>query len=567
MKTLLQHLTALTWMLLLALPSPASTLTQRIDSLYGELDKAIAHAGQYVAQREQRITALRQQVSATTQPQRRYELLSSLYEEYAPLATDSAIHFLYQMADVARQQGWHMRHDECLSHVAYWCSHAGMYHEAQTILNSIDTLRLDSKSRAAYYRAARHLAGELSYYTILPQLRAGYDADVERYAALMVAYTPREEDASFEIRELQAISQQKKKESMAINNTWMKHVEHGSHRYALATFYRALEYNIRGQEDEMVYWLLESTLADVQGGVMDQGSMWELCNHLLQGGYTDRSFRYISYASHCAARFGSRQRNWRIAPLMTDIADSYKREADQRAQLLMALAVLLALLAIGIMVALFFVNSQRNKLAQARKREMEKNQLLEETNKKLSQVNKQLHEANTEVSAINQQLSKVNGELQESNRVKEEYVGRFMRLCTQNIDKMDAFRKQVNRMAKNRELSSILELTRDHRNQEQMLETFYDDFDKAFLHLFPRFVEQFNGLLRPEERVESPGKDKLNTTLRIFALIRLGIDNSGKIAEFLHYSSNTIYNYRARTKNAALNDRDHFEDHVKELPG
>ncbi len=231
----------------------------------------------------------------------------------------------------------------------------------------------------------------------------------------------------------------------------------------------------------------------------------------------------------------------------------------------MGLVIIVSLLALCVLLGLIYVNLQRKRLAQAREREKEKNMLLEESNIKLSQLNRQLHEVNEQMKQVNDELSTVNAKLHESNRVKDEYVGRFMRLCTQNIDKMDSFRKQVNRMVKNREFDAIYQLTRDHRGQEQLLETFYDDFDKAFLHLFPNFVEQFNALLKEDERVENVAEGTLTTTLRIFALIRLGIDDSGKIAEFLHYSANTIYNYRARTKNAAIDGRDSFEDRVKML--
>ena len=108
-------------------------------------------------------------------------------------------------------------------------------------------------------------------------------------------------------------------------------------------------------------------------------------------------------------------------------------------------------------------------------------------------------------------------------------------------------------------------MTRSQEMKDKDLEELYENFDSAFLHLFPNFVADFNALLRPEERIVPGEKERLNTGIRIFALIRLGIDDSSKIAEFLHYSVNTIYNYRARIKNGALSDRENFEKHVKEI--
>jgi uncharacterized protein YciW len=171
----------------------------------------------------------------------------------------------------------------------------------------------------------------------------------------------------------------------------------------------------------------------------------------------------------------------------------------------------------------------------------------------------------TSTDVANQQLKTSNIQLLDANRVKEEYVGRFMRLCSIYMDRLDDLRKKVNKRVKQRQYAELIELTQSADLQEQELEEFYANVDSAFLHLFPHFVDSFNAMLTPEEQVTLTDKNRLNTTVRIFALIRLGIDDSSKIAEFLHYSVNTIYNYRARVKNGALTDRESFEDMVKNI--
>ena len=130
---------------------------------------------------------------------------------------------------------------------------------------------------------------------------------------------------------------------------------------------------------------------------------------------------------------------------------------------------------------------------------------------------------------------------------------------------MDEMRKHTNRMIKAHQVDELYQMTRSTEQKDKDIEKLYDHFDSTFLNLFPTFVDDFNALLRPESRITPPADGKLNTILRIFALIRLGFDDSGKIAEFLRYSVNTIYNYRARTKNGALSDRDNFEQNVKNL--
>ena len=155
--------------------------------------------------------------------------------------------------------------------------------------------------------------------------------------------------------------------------------------------------------------------------------------------------------------------------------------------------------------------------------------------------------------------------LGESNRVKEEYIGRFLSLCSLYVDKIESFRKQVNKMVKNRQYEELFRETRSTSLKERELDELYNNFDDAFLHLFPTFIEDFNALLQPAERIELTEDGHMPVSLRIFALIRIGIEDSSKIAEFLHYSVNTIYNYRARVKNGVIADRDNFERTVKKL--
>ena len=162
-------------------------------------------------------------------------------------------------------------------------------------------------------------------------------------------------------------------------------------------------------------------------------------------------------------------------------------------------------------------------------------------------------------------MRQTNLKLNESNRVKDEYVGRFIHLCSFYIDRLDEMRKRVHKMVKARDMDALYKFTDGNELRNNNLTELYQMFDTTFLHLFPNFVTDFNALLRPECRITLPNTETLNTDIRIFALIRLGIEDSNRIAEFLHYSVNTIYNYRAKVKNGALGDRDTFETQVKTI--
>lgn len=176
-----------------------------------------------------------------------------------------------------------------------------------------------------------------------------------------------------------------------------------------------------------------------------------------------------------------------------------------------------------------------------------------------------LDQTNRQLTATGDRLNDAIAGLDESNRVKEKYIGLFLRQCSSYIDKMDRMRKETLSMLKNKRYNELYEIMRPYnfRNREQ--KELFEIFDSTFIRLFPTFVDEFNRLLKPEFRIHLTDTSRLNTDIRIFALIRLGIDESSKIAEFLHYSVNTIYNYRARIKSGAACDRDQFEDYVKEI--
>ena len=544
--------------ILLLLPIVLCAQQVDIESRYKQIDEAIAESPRYVAQREAKITAARNAYEQTN-GQQKYEESYRLYELYRPFVSDSAIYFLRQCITLAEELGNHNSSVRCRSLLAIRCSNTGLYDEALNILDSINLgSGLDKLVLGTYYEAYNNVYGELSYYTRLDDMRQLYQRKEQHYKQLMFEYLPATSESCFLRREQAAQAEGKLKEAMAINDEWMKTVEPGSHPYALVALYRYIEYKLQGDTTQMMYWLTESVLADIRNAAMDQGSMWELANELMLSDDVDRASRYISYTSDCANRYGSRQRNWQIAPLLTHIANEYKSQSERTTSQLWGTLIVISILALLLLGALFFVHRRNTQLHAARND-------LKTSNDELASANRLLATQKDELSQLNSQLSTLNSQLSESNRVKEEYIGRFMSLCAQYIDKLDNYRKMVNKKMKNKELDELFQISKSTELKEKELEELYENFDTVFLHLFPNFIDDFNALLQPEMQIHPKEENRLTTDIRIFALIRLGFEDSSKIAEFLHYSVNTIYNYRARIKNGALGNREQFENRVKTL--
>ena len=251
-------------------------------------------------------------------------------------------------------------------------------------------------------------------------------------------------------------------------------------------------------------------------------------------------------------------RSWQIAPILNVIEKNYQSAMEHNTKVLRMSIIVVSILALLLLGVLLFLHRRNRQLDAARSE-------LKQSNDELASANGQLSSLNSLLSTLNAQLSTVNSQLSEANNVKEEYIGRFMSLCSHYIDKLDDYRKMVNKKMKNKELDELFQISKSTELKEREMEELLQNFDSVFLHLFPNFVDEFNALLQPEMQIRPKEENRLVTELRIFALIRLGIEDSSKIAEFLHYSVNTIYNYRARIKNGALDNRESFERRVKLL--
>ena len=526
-----------------------------LESCLRQIDEAIEQSPQTVRRYEQQIEETRLQYHHAHQPGEKYQLAFRLYEQYKSFMNDSALHYLNEAEIQAARQGKSAEVGNCRALKAFQCSTVGYYNEALAFLKSIDKQQLDSIGLRNYYQSQMHVYGELGYYSIIPSMKEQYFKLQTTYRdSLFTLIDHQDQDyLMYRIQELN--SRGNKEEARKISDQWIRQVSPDSRDYAIACYYRWLSSE---EPEESMYWVAQSGLSDVSHGVMDQAALLSLAELLNDKGDLDRSYRYIRFTWDCNNRFNTRMRSWQITPILNVIEKNYQKAVERNTKGLTMSIVAVSALALLLLIALFIVHRRREQLASARN-------ALHESNAQLSTVNAQLSAQKDELSALNAQLSTLNSQLTESNRVKEEYIGRFMSLCAQYIDKLDNYRKMVNRKMKNKELDELFQISKSTELKEKELEELYENFDTVFLHLFPNFVDGFNALLQPEMRIHPKGENRLTTDIRIFALIRLGFEDSSKIAEFLHYSVNTIYNYRARIKNGALGNREEFETRVKML--
>ena len=523
--------------------------------IYQQIDEAIEQSPRIVGEYEQQIADIRQQYQHSSRPEEKYQLAFRLYEQYKAFMNDSALFYLNEAEQWAGRQGQTDLVGNCRALKAFQCSTVGYYTEAQTLLKNIDKRQLDSIGLRNYYKAQMHVYGELGYYSNIPSMKEGFFKNQALYRDSLFSMIDHSDQdyLMYKIYELNDLKELK--EAHKLSSQWVKQVQPGSHDYAIACYYSWLSCE---DEGEKRWWLAQSALYDVRNAVMDQASLLSLAEILNADGDLDRSYKYIRFTWDCNNRFNTRMRSWQITPILNVIENNYQKAVEHNTKVLRMSIVVVSVLALFILSVLFFLHRRNRQLDTARNE-------LKHSNDELATANSQLAKQTEELSILNTELSTLNSQLSESNRVKEEYIGRFMSLCSQYIDKIDDYRKMVNKKMKNKELDELFRLSKSTELKERELEELYQNFDSVFLHLFPNFVDDFNALLQPELQIHPKEDNRLTTEIRIFALIRLGIEDSSKIAEFLHYSVNTIYNYRARIKNGALDNRESFERRVKQL--
>ena len=523
-----------------------------LDSLYRVLDAAIDSAAIYKKQKMDDINALEKQYAAARNDQEKYQFALSLYREYIAFVNDSALNYIQVCMECAERMGRKDLQAQSELALAYQLADTGFYPEAELHFKALSKEELTDELVITYLKGMNHLYGEMGYYSHDQKLRDQFFAKSTAFRDSLLQMLPEDSYRYNALKSVELNNQGKTDEALKCSDKWMKLAKPGTRDYATMSFYRSEIYRNQGDFEMERYWLIMSALTDIRQAIMDQAALWSLANSLMnEEGNLDRAYKYMDFSWECISYFSTHMRSWLVSPILTRINSKYKENLHQAYTNLIWTIAAISLLVIGLLMLLFYVSKKRRQLAVIRN--------------ELSSKNHDLSEANQRLSDINEQLRQANIHLNDSNRVKDEYIGKFLSVCSDYIDKLDNYRIKVNRKLKAGQQADVLRMTSSEQLKEEELKEFFDRFDDIFLRLFPTFIEDFNALLRPGEGIIPTEKNHLSTDLRIFALIRLGIEESSKIAEFLRYSPNSIYAYRARIKNKAAGNREEFEKLVKEI--
>lgn len=526
--------------------------SETLDSLLLVLDKNITSCKIYSDKKDIRIRTLKEKLHLNQLPnETTYHLQESLYKEYKSYICDSAIFYFNKNIELAQQINDSYKLNESIIKLSYLLSSSGMYMEAIDVLKMVNKSSLSKEQLMNYFIAYDHVYGELGYYTQNHKIGTHYTLLSKMYKDSIYQIASPDSEIYLSMEETRLRDEGKLQEALAINDKRLSQVTINSPEYAALMYYRALIFREQKEQDKYIRCLSLSSIADIRSAIKDHASLWMLAQALLDRGDLERAYQYMNFSWTESKFYNARLRAWQSADDLSLIDDTYQLMLRQRNSELKKYIIIVSFLSLLLFIALCYIYRQVKHLRTARQN--------------LLKVNTQLENLNKELQKINFSLQTANKDLAESNQIKEVYIARFIKLCSTYVDRLDTYRRMVHKKVLTNQITELLHLTRSNSILEEALNELYENFDSAFLNLFPNFIEQFNSLLQENEQIRPKKNNTLNTELRIFALIRLGITDSSQIAEFLHYSVNTIYNYRAKVKNKARISREDFEEVIANI--
>lgn len=522
--------------------------SSRADSLLLKLDQAIKERPIYMEQKELKLVELKRQLHRQIPDEERFAILGTLLDEYRSFNTDSALHMAEEREQIAIRLGNREYIDNACMNKADVLGMTGMYKEVMDLMRNIHIDRLPVDIHPYYYHIYRTVYGLMADYAVTAYEKKLYTELTDKYRDSLLLVNKDNLLIHTLIQSDQYNVRNEYDKAIRLLTDYLALQKDYEHDVAICAYTLSESYRLKGDKEKEKEYLIVSAMADMKTAVREYISLRKLAVLLYQEGDIERAYSYVKICMEDAAACNARLRKLEILEIFPIINDAYQQKTEKQQEQMKWALVSISLLSLFLLLAIFYVYKQMKKVAAARREVID--------------ANKRLKELNDELHLSNAQLKEANHSIAENSYLKEEYIGRYMDQCSVYLEKMDNYRRSLGKIAATGNVEELYKNIKSSKFIEGELKEFYTNFDNTFLQLFPTFVEDFNALLADDEQISLKAGERMNTELRIFALIRLGITDSVKIAQFLRYSVTTIYNYRTKVRNKAAGDRDLLEQEV-----
>jgi hypothetical protein len=520
------------------------------DSLLNELDKTVADYQFYSNKKEIEINKLKGLLKYTSTDLQKYAIYGKLYSEYKSYQSDSALIYARKSFLIAKKLNDIQKINNARLNLASIMGTLGMYKEATDILNTIN-INTTPDLKGYFFTVNSVVYGYMSDYAASPQEKEKYIVLTKKYRDSSLNLYTTQSSPYIMAKSSRFLETGKYNETLHLLLNYFPNIDHNSPDRAVIAYIISQGYRQKKDPEQEKKWLTISAISDLQLAKKEYISLRSLAFIMYENGDIDRAYKYIKRSLEDALFCNARLRTYEISKMLPIINEAYQKQNETNRLQLVLFLISASILSVFLLAVLFLLFKQMKKLSKAK-------QDLSLANTQLSKLNKELH-------TFNEKLNETNYTLTEANILKEIYIGRYMDQCSDYIGKLDEYRRKLNVMATTGKMNNLISAVKSKQFIENELKDFYTNFDKTFLQLFPNFIEEFSNLLVDDEVIQLKEGELLNTELRIFALIRLGIKDSAKISTFLRYSISTIYNYRSQLKNKAAGPREEFEAKVMRI--
>ncbi len=495
------------------------------------LDEKIKEKKNYENNKKKSIKKLKNELLKTTNDSTIYAINHQIVEHYLGYQCDSAYLYSDKNKEIAirnNNKQWLYRN---LLQRSVLLSTTGLFVESKEILDDIDPQNIPKDLHFPYNSAYECLYSNLIDYTGDDNI---YGQKYREKLAIYYhsAYISMKENDPFYYLFLSHKNRINGNWNVANENIdrFLNVTKPGTRLHAIGSFCKAVIEQKLGNISSQEKYLIYSAISDIESSTKENRSLQELAIVLFQQGDTERAYTYIQSALEDANFYNARFRNIQIGKVQPIIEETYLNTINTQNKKLWTSIFFISLLLLVLLGTLYFIYKNLRTIKSSK----------------------------NELSKINSDLKILNAKLDEANHIKEEYVAFFINQCSSYLEKFDRYKKLMSNRLLSGQLQKVSEMLNNKKNHEMDLNELYQNFDQAFLKIYPNFVDEVNKLLRPEEKYEL-SFGTLNTELRIFALIRLGINDTQQISDFLRYSLRTIYNYRSRVKAKSVVSNDQFE--------
>lgn len=500
-----------------------------------ELDDVIAQKGVYHAEKENRIRSLEKHLERSSDIMQQYELYGSLVEEFLHYQADSSLYYIEKEREASIILGHKSPNPKIIINRAEAMGVIGMYHEALAELKQLNTSELDNDDLRNYYYTARACYGWLADNTLEKDIKWEYmrNTDLYRDSILNIPHNVGESEV-IEAERLVLLGQPDR--AIALLAKYLDNIN-DLKQLSYINYTISEAYSAKNDIEKEMYYLARTAICDIKRSVREYASLQKLARLVYKQGDIERAYQYLTCSMEDAVACNAHLRFMEVTEFYPIINKAYKAKADNERYTARIMFISVSTLTVLLIITIFYLGVWM---------------------KKLSAMRKHLHE-------INRQLVSTNHQLEQTGKIKEAYIAHYLERCVGYLEKLERYRRSLEKLAMASNIDELFKNIRSDQFLRDERKAFYMEFDKVFLDLFPNFVEDFNRLLVDEAHIIPKSGELLNTELRIFALIRLGITDATSIAHFLGYSLATVYNYRSKIRNKVIGNKENFEQEVMQL--